>query len=79
MLNLGVLRGQPQDSQQVKAEGQQTPSENWVELLVRAIASMPEDLAVRIVSCIPQDYAVKILSSVSDPYVKFALILLTKK
>ncbi len=47
--------------------------------MVRAIASMPEDLATRIVNCIPQDYAVKILSSVSDPYVKFALILLTKK
>ncbi|MCU7788198.1 hypothetical protein ODS41_09780 [Pyrobaculum sp. 3827-6] len=78
MLNLGALRGQPQDSQE-KAQSPQTPSEGWVDLLVRAIASMPEDLAVRIVSCIPQDYAAKILSSVSDPYVKFALILLTKK
>ncbi|MCU7786334.1 hypothetical protein ODS41_00100 [Pyrobaculum sp. 3827-6] len=77
MLNLGVLRGQ--QDQQEKAQSLQTPSEGWVDLLVRAIASMPEDLATRIVNCIPQDYAVKILSSVSDPYVKFALILLTKK
>ncbi|MCU7788858.1 hypothetical protein ODS41_13145 [Pyrobaculum sp. 3827-6] len=79
MLNLGALRGQPQDSQEKAQTSTQAHSENWVELLVRAIASMPEDLATRIVSCIPQDYAVKILSSVSDPYVKFALILLTKK
>jgi hypothetical protein len=55
------------------------PSEDWGELLVRLLASAPEDVAQKLVTCLDKDVIIKVLERWSDPRLKVALMLITKK
>jgi hypothetical protein len=55
------------------------PSEDWGELLVRLLASAPEDVAQKLVGCLDKEVIIKVLERWSDPYLKVALMLITKK
>jgi hypothetical protein len=55
------------------------PSEDWGELLVRLLASAPEDVAQKLVTCLDKEVIIKVLERWSDPRLKVALMLITKK
>jgi len=55
------------------------PSEDWGELLVRLLASAPEEVAQKLVTCLDKDVIIKVLEKWSDPRLKVALMLITKK
>jgi len=55
------------------------PSEDWGELLIKLLASAPEDVAQRLVGCLDKEVIIKVLERWSDPYLKVALMLITKK
>jgi pyruvate/2-oxoglutarate dehydrogenase complex dihydrolipoamide acyltransferase (E2) component len=55
------------------------PSEDWGELLVRLLASAPEEVAQRLVGCLDKEVIIKVLERWSDPHLKVALMLITKK
>jgi len=55
------------------------PSEDWGELLVRLLASAPEDVAQKLVACLDKEVIIKVLEKWSNPYLKVALMLITKK
>ena len=55
------------------------PSEDWGELLVRLLASAPEDVAQKLVTCLDKDVIIKVLEKWSDPRLKVALMLIAKK
>jgi len=55
------------------------PSEDWGELLVRLLASAPEDVAQKLVGCLDKEVIIKALERWSDPHLKVALMLITKK
>jgi hypothetical protein len=48
---------------------------DWGELLVRLLASAPDDVA-QLINCLNKDVLVKALERRSDPYLKVALLLL---
>ena len=54
------------------------PSEDWGELLVRLLASAPEDVAQKLVGCLDKQVLIKVLERWSNPYLKVALMLITK-
>jgi hypothetical protein len=55
------------------------PSEDWGELLVRLLASAPEEVAQRLVGCLDKEVIIKVLEKWSDPRLKVALMLIAKK
>jgi len=55
------------------------PSEDWGELLVRLLASAPEDVAQKLVGCLDKEVIIKVLERWSNPYLKVALMLIMKK
>ena len=55
------------------------PSEDWRDLLVRLLASAPEDVAQKLVGCLDKEVLIKVLERWSNPYLKVALMLITKK
>jgi hypothetical protein len=55
------------------------PSEDWGELLVRLLASAPEEVAQKLVVCLDKEVIIKVLEKWSNPYLKVALMLITKK
>ncbi len=55
------------------------PSEDWGELLVRLLASAPEEVAQKLVTCLDKDVIIKVLEKWSDPRLKVALMLIAKK
>jgi len=58
----------------------ETPQpEDWGELLVRLISTAPEDVAQKLVGCLDREVITKALEKKNDPYLKVALMLLTKK
>jgi len=59
--------------------GASAPSEDWGELLVRLLASAPEDVAQKLVGCLDKEVIIKVLERWSNPYLKVALMLITKK
>jgi len=59
--------------------GASAPSEDWGELLVRLLASAPEDVAQKLVGCLDREVIIKVLERWSNPYLKVALMLITKK
>jgi hypothetical protein len=59
--------------------GASAPSEDWGELLVRLLASAPEDVAQKLVGCLDKEVLIKVLERWSNPYLKVALMLITKK
>jgi len=54
-------------------------AEDWGELLIRLLASAPEDVGVQLINCLNKDILIKALEKRNDPYLKVALLLLTKK
>ncbi len=54
-------------------------AEDWGELLIKLLASAPEDVAPKLASCIDREVLMKVLQRREDPYLKVALLLLTKK
>jgi len=58
--------------------GASAPSEDWGELLVRLLASAPEDVAQKLVGCLDKEVLIKVLERWSNPYLKVALMLITK-
>jgi len=70
------------DAQQmVSAQPQPTASgSEWGELLIRLLATAPEDVAHRLVSCLDSNLIAQLLEErKNDPYLKVALLLLTHK
>jgi hypothetical protein len=49
---------------------------DWGELLVRLLASAPEDVAQKLVGCLDREVIARALERRSDPYLKVALLLL---
>ncbi len=54
------------------------PSEDWGELLVRLLASAPEDVAQKLIGCLDRELIIKVLEKWSDPRLKVALLMLKK-
>ena len=52
---------------------------DWGELLVRLLASAPEDVGAQLINCLNKDVLVKALERRNDPYLKVALMLIAKK
>ena len=52
---------------------------DWGELLVRLLASAPEDVAQKLVGCLDREVIARALERRSDPYLKVALMLIAKK
>jgi hypothetical protein len=51
----------------------------WEEHLMQALAKAPDDVAQKLASCIDREVLLKVLEKRDDPYLKVALLLLTKK
>jgi hypothetical protein len=54
------------------------PAEDWGELLVRLLASAPEDVAQKLIGCLDRELIIKVLERWSDPRLKVALLMLKK-
>jgi len=54
------------------------PSEDWGELLVRLLASAPEEVAQKLIGCLDRELIIKVLERWSDPHLKVALLMLKK-
>jgi hypothetical protein len=70
------------DAQQVvSVQPQPTVSgSEWGELLIKLLATVPEDVAHRLVSCLDSNLIVQLLEERrNDPYLKAALLLLSHK
>jgi len=68
---------QTEASQAAEPEAPQ-PSEDWRDLLVRLLASAPEDVSAQLITCLSRDVLIKALEKKSDPYLKVALLMLKK-
>jgi hypothetical protein len=64
---------------QPPAASRQAVAEDWGELLIKLLASAPEDVAQKLASCIDREVLLKVLEKRDDPYLKVALLLLAKK
>ncbi len=70
------------DMQQVTSVQPQptTSSSEWGELLIKFLATAPEDVALRLVSCLDSNLIAQMLEErKNDPYLKVALLLLSQK
>lgn len=56
----------------------EAPSEDWRDLLVRLLASAPEDVSAQLINCLSRDVLIKALEKKNDPYLKVALLMLKK-
>ena len=54
------------------------PAEDWGGLLIKLLATAPEDVALKLASCIDREMLMKVLERRNDPYLKVALLLLKK-
>jgi hypothetical protein len=84
---------QPQTPQHVQLQTVQPPAaqppasaprqaaaaEDWGDLLIKLLASAPEDVAQKLISCIDREVIAKALEKRNDPYLKVALLLISKK
>jgi len=68
---------EPEAPQLAASEAPQ-PSEDWRDLLVRLLASAPEDVSAQLINCLSRDVLIKALEKKSDPYLKVALLMLKK-
>ncbi len=73
------IQTQMQASQPLAASRQAAAAEDWGELLIKLLASAPEDVAQKLVACIDREVLLKVLQHREDPYLKVALLLLMKK
>jgi len=62
------------------AQAPQPPAtaEDWGGLLIKLLATAPEDVAQKLAACIDREMLMKILERRNDPYLKVALLLLKK-
>jgi len=60
------------------AEPEAPQLEDWRDLLVRLLSTAPEDVAQKLVGCLDREVITKALEKKNDPYLKVALMLLTK-
>ncbi len=83
-----LLPPQPQTPQHIQTQMQasqppaasrQAAAEDWEELLIKLLASAPEDVALKLATCIDREVLLKVLQHREDPYIKVALLLLMKK
>jgi hypothetical protein len=51
----------------------------WEEHLIQALAKAPEDVAQKLATCIDREVLLKALQRRDDPYLKVALLILSKK
>jgi hypothetical protein len=51
----------------------------WEEHLIQALAKAPDDVAQKLATCIDREVLLKVLERRNDPYLKVALLLLSKK
>ncbi len=63
---------------QPPAASRQAAAEDWGDLLIRLLASAPEDVAQKLISCIDREVIAKVFEKRNDPYLKAALLLLKK-
>ncbi|MCC6021095.1 MAG: hypothetical protein LM577_07005 [Thermoproteaceae archaeon] len=57
----------------------EAPESPWEDLLVRLLASAPEDVVQKLVNCLSRDDLIRVLERKSkDPYLRLAIILLKK-
>ncbi len=70
---------QPPAVQPPAAPRQVASAEDWGELLIKLLASAPEDVAQKLATCIDREVLLKVLQHREDPYLKVALLLLMKK
>jgi hypothetical protein len=68
---------QTEGSQAAEPEAPQ-PSEDWRDLLVRLLASAPEEVSAQLINCLSRDVLIKALEKKNDPYLKVALLMLKK-
>ncbi len=75
---------QPQTPRQMQvpqppvASRQAASEADWGDLLIRLLASAPEDVAQKLISCIDREVIAKVFEKRNDPYLKAALLLLKK-
>jgi hypothetical protein len=65
-------------SQTEAAEPEAPQPPDWRDLLVRLLASAPEDVSAQLINCLSRDVLIKALEKKSDPYLKVALLMLKK-
>jgi len=65
-------------SQTEAAEPEAPQLEDWRYLLVRLLASAPEDVSAQLINCLSRDVLIKALEKKNDPYLKVALLMLKK-
>jgi hypothetical protein len=79
---------QPQMPQYVQIHAAQPPASaprqagdqtGWEEHLIQALAKAPDDVALKLATCLDREVLMKVLQRREDPYLKVALLLLTKK
>ena len=69
----------PAAASQTEAAGPEASQlEDWRDLLVRLLSTAPEDVAQKLVGCLDREVITKALEKKNDPYLKVALMLLTK-
>ena len=51
----------------------------WEEHLIQALAKAPDDVAQKLAACIDREVLLKALQRRDDPYLKVALLLISKK
>jgi hypothetical protein len=71
-----IAASQAEASQAAEPEAPQP--EDWRDLLVRLLSTAPEDVAQKLVGCLDREVITKALEKKNDPYLKVALMLLTK-
>jgi len=62
----------------VQAPQPPAPAEDWGGLLIKLLATAPEDVAQKLAACIDREMLLKVLQRRDDPYLKVALLLLKK-
>jgi hypothetical protein len=61
------------------AVSRQAAAEDWGDLLIKLLASAPADVAQKLAACIDREVLLKVLEKRDDPYLKVALLLISKK
>jgi hypothetical protein len=60
------------------AASETSQPEDWRDLLVRLLASAPEEVSAQLINCLSRDVLIKALEKKNDPYLKVALLMLKK-
>jgi len=72
------IQTQMQAPQPPASASRQAAAEDWGELLIKLLASAPEDVAQKLAACIDREVLLKVLEKRDDPYLKVALLILKK-